>query len=118
MEISSQIAWKIAPLRHFFPLKVVPLIEVLLYSTSLGFAWGTLSSAKKEFRVRIRILLENSNPRTSACQEDALPFGSSGKPNGYTIREGCNPFFFVKLKVPGGRVRRRRNAHLTVSEGL
>jgi hypothetical protein len=28
---SSQIAWKIVPLRHFFPLKVVPLIEVLLY---------------------------------------------------------------------------------------
>jgi hypothetical protein len=28
---SSQIAWKPVPLRHFFPLKVVPLIEVLLY---------------------------------------------------------------------------------------
>jgi hypothetical protein len=31
MEKSSQIAWKIVPLRHFFPLKVVPFIEVLLY---------------------------------------------------------------------------------------
>jgi hypothetical protein len=31
MEKSSQIAWKIVPLRHFSPLKVVPLIEVLLY---------------------------------------------------------------------------------------
>jgi hypothetical protein len=31
MEKSSQIAWKIVPLGHFFPLKVVPLIEVLLY---------------------------------------------------------------------------------------
>jgi hypothetical protein len=31
MENSSQIAWKIVPLRHFFPLKVVPLIKVLLY---------------------------------------------------------------------------------------
>jgi hypothetical protein len=31
MEKSSQIAWKSVPLRHFFPLKVVPLIEVLLY---------------------------------------------------------------------------------------
>jgi hypothetical protein len=31
MEKSGQIAWKIAPLRHFFPLKVVPLIEVFLY---------------------------------------------------------------------------------------
>jgi hypothetical protein len=31
MEKSSQIAWKLVPLRHFFPLKVVPLIEVLLY---------------------------------------------------------------------------------------
>jgi hypothetical protein len=30
MEKSSQRAWKIVPLRHFFPLKVVPLIEVLL----------------------------------------------------------------------------------------
>jgi hypothetical protein len=30
MEKSSQIAWKIVPLRHFCPLKVVPLIEVLL----------------------------------------------------------------------------------------
>jgi hypothetical protein len=28
---SSQLAWKFVPLRHFFPLKVVPLIEVLLY---------------------------------------------------------------------------------------
>jgi hypothetical protein len=25
MEKSSQIAWKIVPLRHFFPFKVVPL---------------------------------------------------------------------------------------------
>jgi hypothetical protein len=31
MEKSSQIAWKIVPLRLFFPLEVVPLIEVLLY---------------------------------------------------------------------------------------
>jgi hypothetical protein len=31
MEKSIQIAWKIVPLRHLFPLKVVPLIEVLLY---------------------------------------------------------------------------------------
>jgi hypothetical protein len=30
MEKSSQIAWRIVPLRHFFPLKVVPLIEGLL----------------------------------------------------------------------------------------
>jgi hypothetical protein len=29
---ASQIAWKIVPLRHFFPLKDVPLIEVLMYS--------------------------------------------------------------------------------------
>jgi hypothetical protein len=31
-EKSSQIAWKIVPLRNSFPLKVVPLIEVLLYA--------------------------------------------------------------------------------------
>jgi hypothetical protein len=29
---SSEIAWKLVPLRHFFPLKVVPLIKVLQYS--------------------------------------------------------------------------------------
>jgi hypothetical protein len=34
MEKSSQIAWKIFPLRNYFPLKVVPLIEVLLYYDS------------------------------------------------------------------------------------
>jgi hypothetical protein len=28
MEKSSQIAWKLVPLRSFFPLNVVPLIEV------------------------------------------------------------------------------------------
>jgi hypothetical protein len=32
MEKSTQIAWKIVPLRDFFALKVVPLIEVLLYA--------------------------------------------------------------------------------------
>jgi hypothetical protein len=35
MEKSSQIAWKIVPLKHFFPLKVVPLIEVFLYQIRL-----------------------------------------------------------------------------------
>jgi hypothetical protein len=39
MEKSSQIAWKTVPLRHFFPLKVVPLIEVLLYRID-EVAWG------------------------------------------------------------------------------
>jgi hypothetical protein len=34
MEKSSQIAWKLVPLRRFLPLKVVPLIEVLLYIVS------------------------------------------------------------------------------------
>jgi hypothetical protein len=50
MEKSSQIAWKIVPLRHFFPLKVVPLIEVLLYPLFLiGESCGceTLSSLGK-----------------------------------------------------------------------
>jgi hypothetical protein len=31
MDKSCHKAWKIVPLRHFSPLKVVPLIEVLLY---------------------------------------------------------------------------------------
>jgi hypothetical protein len=39
MEKSSQIAWKIVPLRHFFPLKVVPLIEVLLYCNQCHSPW-------------------------------------------------------------------------------
>jgi hypothetical protein len=43
MEKSSQIAWKIVPLRCFFPLKVVPLIEVLLYYCTWGsVAWGAI----------------------------------------------------------------------------
>jgi hypothetical protein len=43
MEKSSQIAWKLVPLRHFFPLKIVPLIEVLLYmifDRVSGTAWA------------------------------------------------------------------------------
>jgi hypothetical protein len=36
MEKSSQIAWKVVPLRHVFPIKVVPLIEVLLYGSGSG----------------------------------------------------------------------------------
>jgi hypothetical protein len=41
MKKSSQIAWKLVPLRHFFPLKVVPLIGVLLYpAKSLQKIWG------------------------------------------------------------------------------
>jgi hypothetical protein len=30
MEKSGQIAWKIVPLRHYFPPKVVPLIEITI----------------------------------------------------------------------------------------
>jgi hypothetical protein len=41
MEKSSQIAWKIVPLRRFFPLKVVPLIEVLLYCANCDGVCGT-----------------------------------------------------------------------------
>jgi hypothetical protein len=32
MKKSSQIAWKIVPFGHFFSVKVVPFIEVLLYT--------------------------------------------------------------------------------------
>jgi hypothetical protein len=47
MEKSSQLAWKIVPLRHFFPLKVVPLIEVLLYWLfEYVVKLGVLSQAK------------------------------------------------------------------------
>jgi hypothetical protein len=49
MEKLSQIAWKLVPLRHFFPLKVVPLIEVLLY---LGKAWGRIRGRKQDSTIR------------------------------------------------------------------
>jgi hypothetical protein len=42
MEKSSQIAWKIVPLKHFSPLKVVPLIEVLLYFKMGGMVDGAV----------------------------------------------------------------------------
>jgi hypothetical protein len=42
MEKSSQIACNFVPLRHFFPLKVVPLIEVLLYTEELNRQYGIL----------------------------------------------------------------------------
>jgi hypothetical protein len=41
METSNQIAWKIVPIRNFFPLKVVPLIEVLLYRKSFAVKYPT-----------------------------------------------------------------------------
>jgi hypothetical protein len=44
METSSQIAWRIVPLRHFFPLKVVPLIEVLLYNLPLSKRLGPVAA--------------------------------------------------------------------------
>jgi hypothetical protein len=47
MEKSSQVAWKIVPLRHFFPLKGVPLIEVLLYS-DVPVAAPTLALVQKD----------------------------------------------------------------------
>jgi hypothetical protein len=42
---SSQIAWKIVPLRHFFPLKVVPLIEVLLY-IDMQYIYSSISISR------------------------------------------------------------------------
>jgi hypothetical protein len=45
MENSSQTAWKLVPLRHFFPLKVVPLIEVLLYLPLLPLVWGMITGS-------------------------------------------------------------------------
>jgi hypothetical protein len=50
MEKSSQIAWKIVPLRHFFSLKVVPLIEVLLYRL---WAYSIPPYKRSPYNVRI-----------------------------------------------------------------
>jgi hypothetical protein len=46
MEKSSQIAWKIVPHRPFFPLKLVPLIEVLLYNRFSLFQLGGTSEGE------------------------------------------------------------------------
>jgi hypothetical protein len=73
MEKSSQKAWKFVPLRHFFPLKVVPLIEVLLYSI---FARVTLTLCPKpnpedrNIPERSVIRTDCSNPRINIeCNE-------------------------------------------------
>jgi hypothetical protein len=44
MKKSSQTAWQIVPLRHFFPLMVVPLIEILLYEESTLRSAGDIPS--------------------------------------------------------------------------
>jgi hypothetical protein len=48
MEKSSQIAWKFVPLRHFFPLKVVLLIEVLLYDDIFTFRRTSLAASQHD----------------------------------------------------------------------
>jgi hypothetical protein len=63
MEKSSQIAWKIVPLRHFFPLKVVPLIEVLLY---ICCRWTMQRSAASLLIQRRRPSRFKSGSRTPA----------------------------------------------------
>jgi hypothetical protein len=50
MEKSSQTPWKIVPLRHFFPLKVFPLIGVLLYKEFLECSPLHGSPARKAVR--------------------------------------------------------------------
>jgi hypothetical protein len=49
MEKSSQIAWKLVPLRHFLPLKVVPLIEVLLVNYAQDFAPASFVVAERSY---------------------------------------------------------------------
>jgi hypothetical protein len=44
MEMSSQIAWKIVPFRHFFPLKVVPLIGIFLYIWIVAFIAAAIAA--------------------------------------------------------------------------
>jgi hypothetical protein len=66
MEKSSQIAWKIVPLRHFFPLKVVPLIEVLLY------LYSVIRRGPK-FPAGVFLILPNSLPPHSAQIQNKDP---------------------------------------------
>jgi hypothetical protein len=57
MEKSSQIAWKVVPLRHFFPLKVVPLIEVFLYilpSSQVRFSTEVVDNVRTRLRKNTR----------------------------------------------------------------
>jgi hypothetical protein len=62
MEKSSQIAWKLVPLRHFFPLKVVPLIEVLLYIIRYVVVTGLLCFKLVGWRdVSIRLSQDRMN---------------------------------------------------------
>jgi hypothetical protein len=68
MEKSSQIAWKLVPLRHFYPLKVVSLIEVLLYSyfrnstQETGIKWIQSNLDKRDSFKR-----EKANQREVFC---------------------------------------------------
>jgi hypothetical protein len=73
MEKSSQIAWIIVPLRHLFPLNVVPLIEVLLYTRQYGtrvsdtrydsrMGWVWQVSCEKVGRMRTTELHQQASP--------------------------------------------------------
>jgi hypothetical protein len=54
MEKSSQIAWKLVPLRHYFPLKILPLIEVLLYHRfCYQISWNKLTINLFEFEFQL-----------------------------------------------------------------
>jgi hypothetical protein len=54
---------EIVPLRHFFPLKVVPLIEVLLYSLfGGGMPWDTMFKHHASFHDTLNSLLFGRPP--------------------------------------------------------
>jgi hypothetical protein len=76
MEKSSQIAWKFVLLRHFFPLKVVPLIEVLLYVDEI---WATLPSG---------IIFLSLNELHAPWQRGKRGYGGTGlePPNIYGVQ--------------------------------
>jgi hypothetical protein len=74
MEKSSQIAWKIVPLRHFFPLKVVPLIEVLLYylsarETKKNAPWYQVTGGD---RFKMAYLKKKGKPTSSSIPWSSL----------------------------------------------
>jgi hypothetical protein len=67
MEKSSQIAWKIVPLRHFLPLKVGSLIEVLLYDSRLQQTLNQISGT-----LQVLYLLELNGLVGSPASETQL----------------------------------------------
>jgi hypothetical protein len=79
MEKSSQIAWKVVPLRQFFPLKVVPLIEVLLYGPCISFYTAGFKDPDSYLQTRVSGLTA-VDPKMTVPWQRVLPLGAQPAP--------------------------------------